>query len=157
MSFIRCMHKECNNSHTQKFQPETDYATCRAHTVKSGFIPTCSWFGGSSGSEDKSCPWPTSGWALSGRPALSQLQRVGLLSKFGARDDLVGGATSGAAQAVFVVLGTGLTDEVGQNSDMDNPGCDCLIVHWAVLNISLFSCNCTQSASGMPTSLRPAK
>ena len=59
--------------------------------------------------------------------------------------------------AVFVVLGTGLTDEVGQNSDMDNPGCDCLIVHWAVLNISLFSCNCTQSASGMPTSLRPAK
>ena len=33
-------------------------------------------------------------------------------------------------------LGTDLTDEDGQKSDMDNPACDCLIVHWAVLNIS---------------------
>ena len=30
-------------------------------------------------------------------------------------------------------LGTGLTDEDGQKSDIDNPACDCLIVHWAVL------------------------
>ena len=54
-------------------------------------------------------------------------------------------------------LGTGLTDEDGQKSDMDNPACDCLIVHWAVLNISLCSWSGTKRVSGMPTSLRPAK
>ena len=40
---------------------------------------------------------------------------------------------------------------------MDNPACACFLVHWAALNISLCSGSCTQSASGMATSLRPVK
>ena len=137
-----------------------------SYTVKSGSVPTCLSFWGSSRSAGKSCSWPTSGWALSAIPAFYQLWGAGLPSKFGVRDgfsvvEQLRESMCGYAGCFHCLLhrflGTGLADEVGQNSDMDNPVCDSLIVRWAVLNISLCSWSCTQSVSGMPTSLRPAK